>query len=79
MDLFNNEVGINYCFNCYSTSNTSISNAILAKLLAGELRYLDPLDFILYPLYDADGNHIQDCATCTDGIYSATLLKPTNQ
>ena len=43
MDLFNNEVGISYCWNCWTTSNSSISNAILNKLNDGELRYLSPL------------------------------------
>lgn len=85
MDLFNNEVGINYCSNCYSNSNTSISNAILAKLLAGELRYLFPIDFTGY---GTPGSSFWDNPNTTelnDGHHGInqnpnqpTVLTPTN-
>ncbi len=63
MDLFNNEIGINYCWNCVSgvTSSNSIRDAILTRLNNGELRYLKPLD--------ANDNIIQ----------GTTVILPTNQ
>lgn len=82
MDLHNNEVGINYCWNCFPgvSSNSSIADAILTRLNNGELRYLKPLDFVLRPQYDQNRDKIQDCPTCTNGIIpGVTSLVPTNQ
>lgn len=52
---------------------------IYQKLLNGDLRYLSPLDDIASPPYDDDGNGIQDCLTCANGIILSTVLTPTNQ
>jgi hypothetical protein len=79
MDLFNNSVGINYCLNCWTTSNSSIASAILTKLNNGDLRYIKPLDFVASPTYDANRDGIQDCSTCLNGILPSSVLKPTNQ
>jgi hypothetical protein len=77
MDLFNNQIGIDYCWNCFTTSNNTIADAIMAKLQAGELRYLSPLDITNYPFYNKD---IPGCTTCTNGIIPGlTILIPTNQ
>jgi hypothetical protein len=79
MDRFNNQVGIDYCWNCFSpfSSNYSIATAIKTKLEAGELRYLSPLNNNLYPPYDKDN---PNCAICTNGIVpGVTVLTPTNQ
>ncbi|HEX7902867.1 MAG TPA: hypothetical protein VF487_03230 [Chitinophagaceae bacterium] len=79
MDIFNNNVGISYCWNCWTTSNSSISNAIMTKLNNGELRYIKPLDFTSSPNYDANGDGVQDCSTCLNGILSTSVLTPTSQ
>lgn len=79
MDLFNNNVGIAYCWNCFSIPNISIAGAIMTKLIAGELKYISPLSFSSSPLYDKDKDGIQDCPTCFNGIISASVLIPTNQ
>ena len=42
-------------------------------------RYLNPLDFLISDYYDSNGDGIQDCSTCLNGIISTTLLTPTNQ
>jgi hypothetical protein len=68
MDLFNNEIGISYCGNCYSTSSSSIANAIKTKLDNGELKYLNPLNFTISPIFPAGLN----------GITSLTQVKWTN-
>lgn len=82
MDLFNNDKGINYCWNCIpliSTDN-SIADAIFTMVTNGELLYIDPLNFILSPRYDDDQDGVQDCLTCLNGIIDTTsILKPTNQ
>ena len=79
MDLFNNEVGIQYCGNCFTTSNQSIADALFMKLLNGELKYLSPLD-PSRGLYDLNRDKIQDCSTCTNGITpGVTALKNTNE
>lgn len=79
MDIFNNNVGISYCWNCWTTSNSSISNAIMTKLNNGELKYIKPLDFTSSPNYDANGDGVQDCPTCLNGILPTSVLTPTNQ
>ncbi len=77
MDLFNNDVGINYCWNCYSTSDIAIADAIKAKLDAGFLRYLTPLDISIHPFYNPNN---PGCVACTNGIIpGVTVLTPTNQ
>lgn len=80
MDLFNNQVGINYA-DTYSTicSCNSLSLAIVEALLKGELQYLSPLDFVASPIYDANGDQTQDCSTCLNGMTALTTLRPTNQ
>jgi hypothetical protein len=78
MDMFNNDIGINYCWNClpFINTNKSIGTAIKTKLDNGELRYLKPLD-----LNDPgwEDNFGVNPATATNGITSATQLTPTNQ
>jgi hypothetical protein len=77
MDVFNNDVGINYCWNCFNTSDESIALAIKAKLETGLLRYLSPLDNANYPFYNPNN---PGCVTCSNGIAPGiTLLIPTNQ
>lgn len=46
MDLFNNFVGISYCWNCILgiTSDDYIRGAIMMKVTNGELKYLTPLN-----------------------------------
>lgn len=46
MDLHNNEVGIQYCTDCYPgfTTDNEIANAIMNFLNNGNLRYLHPLN-----------------------------------
>lgn len=79
MDMFNNNVGIAYCLNCITTSNSTIVTAIINKLNNGELRYISPLNFSTSRLYDDNRDGIQDCPTCWNGIIAASVLIPTNQ
>lgn len=77
MDLFNNSVGISYCWNCWTTSNSSIADAIIFKLQNGDLKYLSPI-------WQADPNFLgingsNNNYTATHGITTSTLLIPTNQ
>lgn len=76
MDIFNNDIGITYCWNCYPsiTINAVIAHEIMSKLNNGELRYLSPINLTIYPAY-----HPVSCTTCTNGIGPNTVLKPTNQ
>jgi hypothetical protein len=77
MDVFNNDVGINYCWNCYNTSDDAIANAIKVKLDAGLLRYLSPLDNANHPPYNSNN---PNCTSCSNGISPGiTQLIPTNQ
>jgi hypothetical protein len=77
MDIFNNDIGINYCWNCYTTTDESIALAIKAKLETGLLRYLSPLDNVNYAYYNPNN---PGCVTCTNGIIpGVTILTPTNQ
>jgi hypothetical protein len=69
MDLFNNGIGISYCWNCWTNSNNSIADAILNKLNNGELKYLSPLDLSSSTYWPAGLN----------GILPSTTLKWTNQ
>ena len=79
MDLFNNEIGYLNGFQNPDLSNSEMSNLIYTALQSGDLRYLYPLDFVSSPLYDANGDGIQDCSNCLNGIISSTSLIPTNQ
>jgi len=79
MDLFNNGVGISYCWNCWTISNSSIADAIMNKLNNGDLKYIKPLNFTYSPYFDANGDGVQDCPTCLNGILSTSDLTPTNQ
>lgn len=79
MDIFNNNVGISYCWNCWGTSNNTIRNGIMNKLNNGELRYIKPLDRLLSHLYDENDDGVQDCPTCLNGILPSSILAPTNQ
>ena len=75
MDVFNNDVGINYCWNCFFTSDQDIADAIRDKLLNGELRYLSPLNHSdPYWNIGPDGTR----KTATNGITTSTVLTPTN-
>ena len=66
MDLNNNDVGINFCSNCYpgSTTDQTISDGIMQLLINGGLIYLNPLT---YPI-----------APPNFGINNLTQLTPTN-
>lgn len=86
MDLFNNDIGLQVGNSVsYFASNTSVSNAVMARLLNGDLHYLFPLDFEISNEYDNDRDGIQDCSTCLDGILSyalngvETIIIPTDQ
>ncbi|QAA82526.1 hypothetical protein EI546_12710 [Aequorivita sp. H23M31] len=81
MDLHNNEVGIQYCTVCspLGTTNQSISDGIMQLVVNGTLKYLDPLNFIFSPPFDANNDGIQDCPTCLNGIIPTTIIKNTNQ
>ncbi|NLN34252.1 MAG: hypothetical protein GX159_11755 [Flavobacteriaceae bacterium] len=75
MDLHNNEVGIQYCSNCYPgyTTDQTISNGIMQLLLNGSLNYLDPLSYpVEYPNYG-----IIPCTGSNSS--SCTKIIPTNQ
>jgi|LSQX01.2.fsa_nt_gb hypothetical protein len=91
MDLHNNEVGIQYCSDCYPgfTTDQTISNGIMQLLLNGSLNYLFPT---LPPPFFSDGtpnpngdpnfygaNGTNDLQTATHGITSSTQIIPTNQ
>ncbi|TRV69854.1 MAG: hypothetical protein EWV86_00415 [Microcystis panniformis Mp_MB_F_20051200_S9D] len=76
MDLFNNQVGINYAIN--NPPRASLSLLIMEALIRGELRYLSPT---LPPPFDHLGNPIpggDPLFNSTHGITSATQLVPTN-
>jgi hypothetical protein len=76
MDLYNNDIGISYCWNCYITTNTSIANAMKEKVTNGEMKYLKPLNqFDPYWHRGPDGRE----STATNGITVATQLAYTNQ
>jgi hypothetical protein len=78
MDLFNNDVGISYASWLFFASDESVANAIKEKLDNGELRYIKPLDNVLSKPYDLNGDGIQDCVTCLNGILPNSVLAPTN-
>ncbi len=85
MDMFNNDVGISYCSNCYSTSNTTISNALMAKIQAGDLRYLSPIDYTGWNISGSlywDNPNTQTPNDGHHGIHrnsQTTVVIPTNQ
>jgi len=79
MDLFNNSIGHKSNINYPISTITELENKIYQEFLIGNLKYLYPLDFSLSPRYDSNGDGIQDCTTCKDGIISSTKLIPTNQ
>jgi hypothetical protein len=75
MDLFNNNIGILYgqSISMWTSINT-IADALVTKLVNGELRYLNPINFN-DPNFSGIGG---DEKTATHGIYSSTVLTPTN-
>ena len=76
MDIFNSDIGIDYCWNCFFTSDDAIATAILQKLNNGELRYLKPLNHNdVYWEIGPDGTK----RTATNGITPLTILTPTDQ
>jgi hypothetical protein len=82
MDMFNNDIGISHCVTCFPliTTDNDIADGIFYKLLNGDLRYLKPLDFNTRRTYDGNGDGVQDCGTCTNGIIpGVTIMIPTNQ
>ena len=79
MDLFNNNIGHQTAINNLEFSLEDLSNEIFNDLNTGELRYLSPLNFISSPRFDNDGDGVQDCSNCRNGIISITQLIPTNQ
>lgn len=79
MDLFNNSVGINIGKNeSKFISDKNLSNLVFKSLNDGELKYLNPLDWIASPKYDDDGDGVQDCSNCLNGIIDSTKLTYTN-
>ncbi len=83
MDLFNNGIGISYCWNCYTTTDLSIATAIFDKLNNGDLRYLKPF---LSPAQDPNfwgNNGFGYSNTGTHGLIltgpGQTQVVPTNQ
>lgn len=64
MDLFNNSIGHDAQINYPNHSDSQLVNDIYQELLDGNLRYLSPLDPVVYPNF---------------GINSQTRLIPTNQ
>jgi hypothetical protein len=72
--LYKSTRQINFNAKCWTKSNNIIANDIMSKLNNGELKYLSPLDFTIFPLY-----HPENCSTCTNGIGPSTILLPTNQ
>jgi hypothetical protein len=78
MDIFNNNAGIVYCWNCWGTSNATIRNGIMSKLNNGDLKYINPLNFVLSKAYDDNNDGIHDCPTCLNGIVPSSVLIPTN-
>ncbi len=81
MDLWNNSVGHNLGNVMFPllTSDSDLSQAVMQKLLNGELKYLSPLDWTASPDFDGNGDGVQDCSVCRNGIISSTSLRPTNQ
>lgn len=79
MDIFNNNVGhlIGDDANIFISDN-DLSNLVYMGFTNGDLRYITPLDFIASPNYDANGDGIQDCSTCLNGILPSSVLTPTN-
>lgn len=90
MDLFNNNIGISYCWNCWVTSNNSIADALMVKLNNGELRYLRPIwgakfkttGELINPngdpnFWGPNGSNVPSLAT--HGIIPSTQITPTNQ
>ena len=45
MDLFNNSVGLEYSFANPNSTNSQLSTGLQNKLLNGDLRFLDPIDY----------------------------------
>lgn len=80
MDLFNNDVGHQSGSTANMlTLNSTLSEAVMNKLLNGELRYLKPT---LDPSIDLNfwgAGGIPDPQTATHGITNATQLTPSNQ
>jgi|GEM_PF-1856311 len=90
MDLFNNNIGISYCWNCWTTANNSIADALMIKLNNGELKYLKP---IWSPKFNPRGelinlngdpnfwgpNGANVPSQATHGIIVSTQIIPTNQ
>jgi hypothetical protein len=79
MDIHNNAIGVNIGVNAsIFVSDLDLSNTVYQSLLNGLLYYLNPLDWISSPPYDANGDDIQDCSNCLNGIIPSTTLTPTN-
>lgn len=79
MDLYNNDIGLDIGFYASALdSDTYLSDSVFTELTNGNLLYLFPIDFISSPRYDLNGDGIQDCSTCLNGITSSTSLIATN-
>ena len=83
MDLYNNSIGIDVGHSYFIpifVGDQTVANDIYDKLVAGELKYLKPLNFVASPLYDVNPkDKIQDCPTCLNGIGATTTIVWTNQ
>lgn len=58
MDLYNNPIGINYCWNCWVQSNSAIADALMIKVWNRELKYISNLDFVQSPKFPLGNNGI---------------------
>lgn len=81
MDLHNNSYGLTAGDVMFPilTTDSSLADDVMELLQDGKLRYLSPLDKVASPSYDLNGDGIQDCPSCLNGIISTTSLTPTNQ
>lgn len=85
MDLFNNNVGINFCSNCStSTTDNQISIGIMNLLSNGSLIYLFPINYNGYnqtnpPSAFWDNPNTQTLWDGHHGITTSTNMSPTNE
>ena len=78
MDLHNNDIGIDYCWDCIpgATPNSTIAYDLHTFLTNGAMYYLKPIDLLGLNYWGANGEN--DPKTAIHGITSSTSLTPTN-
>jgi hypothetical protein len=74
---YNNNVGIQLGINNFNVDIHEMANIVHAAVLAGECKYLSPVDHIASPEYDPVNN--PNCTNCLNGILPATVMKWTDQ